>query len=108
VQYYYLCRVDDLYRFLHLWVPHLYGELDDKEVTKMGFELVDSDTELWEEDEGDDRDHAGGKSGGSTSSEIGELTRESWEVSPEDLWCPRGRSLMSLSQLFASSHTLQT
>ncbi|KAF4526547.1 hypothetical protein B566_EDAN015596 [Ephemera danica] len=73
-------RVDDLYRFLQLWVPHLYGELDDNDVAERGFELVDSDTELWADDE-DERERGVGKtSSGSTSSEIGELTRESWEV----------------------------
>lgn len=71
-------RVDELYKFLHLWVPHLYGELCAEEVRAKGFELVESDTELWDDD-------ASGSTHGSRhhsqDGEIAELTRESWEVS---------------------------
>ncbi|XP_025419084.1 oxidation resistance protein 1 isoform X4 [Sipha flava] len=72
-------RVDDLYRFLMLWVPHLYGDLDEEIVACRGFELVESDTELWEEAEtppGDNSD----KKLDRHESEAGDLTRESWEV----------------------------
>ncbi|XP_050541418.1 oxidation resistance protein 1 isoform X4 [Daktulosphaira vitifoliae] len=72
-------RVDDLYRFLMLWVPHLYGDLDEEVVACRGFELVESDTELWEEPEtppGDSND----KKLDRHESEAGDLTRESWEV----------------------------
>ncbi|XP_050433175.1 nuclear receptor coactivator 7 isoform X3 [Adelges cooleyi] len=72
-------RVDDLYRFLMLWVSHLYGDLDEEVVTGRGFELVESDTELWEEAEtppGDTSD----KKLDRNESEAGDLTRESWEV----------------------------
>lgn len=41
-------RVDDLYKFLSHWVPELYGELGD--VTQRGYTLVDSDTELWDDE----------------------------------------------------------
>lgn len=62
-----------------LWVPHLYGDLDESTVADRGYELVDSDTELWEGEE------AGGKHGEdgrrSSGDDIGDLTRESWEVS---------------------------
>jgi len=73
-------RVDDLYRFLMLWVPLLYGDLDEEIVACRGFELVESDTELWEEAEtppGDTSD----KKLDRNESEAGDLTRESWEVS---------------------------
>ncbi|XP_046667905.1 nuclear receptor coactivator 7 isoform X9 [Homalodisca vitripennis] len=68
-------RVDDLYRFLMVWVPHLYGDLNESTVADRGYELVDSDTELWETEEGGKHD---GRRG--SDDELGELTRESWEV----------------------------
>lgn len=72
-------RVDDLYRFLMLWVPLLYGDLDEEIVTCRGFELVESDTELWEEAETPPGDTSEKKLERSES-EAGDLTRESWEV----------------------------
>lgn len=71
------CRVDDLYRFLMVWVPHLYGDLNESTVADRGYELVDSDTELWEAEEGGKHD---GRRG-SDDDDLGDLTRESWEVS---------------------------
>ena len=38
-------RIDELYRFLNTWVPHLYGELDENEVAKRGYELIQNDTD---------------------------------------------------------------
>uniref|UniRef100_A0A1B6DNH2 Oxidation resistance protein 1 n=1 Tax=Clastoptera arizonana TaxID=38151 RepID=A0A1B6DNH2_9HEMI len=67
-------RVDELYRFLMLWVPQLYGDLDETTVADRGYELVDSDTELWEGDE------SGNKSERRESDDFGDLTKESWEV----------------------------
>ncbi|KOC59759.1 Oxidation resistance protein 1 [Habropoda laboriosa] len=55
-------RVDDLYRFIHAWVPSLYGELDENYWRERGYILSDTDTDL---QDGDD---------------ISELTRESWEL----------------------------
>ncbi|KAL4112451.1 hypothetical protein QTP88_016240, partial [Uroleucon formosanum] len=72
-------RVDDLYRFLMLWVPLLYGDLDEEIVACRGFELVESDTELWEEAETPPGD-ASDKKLDRNESEAGDLTRESWEV----------------------------
>jgi hypothetical protein len=78
----YVGRVDDLYRFLQLWVPQLYGELEDMDPAERGFELVDSDTELWADDEPDVSRSKGNSGSTSSAGEIaGELTRESWEVS---------------------------
>lgn len=57
-----------------LWVPQLYGDLDETTVTDRGYELVDSDTELWEGDE------SGNKSERRGSDDLGDLTKESWEV----------------------------
>jgi len=62
-----------------LWVPLLYGDLDEEIVTARGFELVDSDTELWEEAE-TPPDDASDKKLDQHESEAGDLTRESWEV----------------------------
>ncbi|XP_067014093.2 oxidation resistance protein 1 isoform X2 [Anabrus simplex] len=74
-------RVDELYNFLMVWVPHLYGELEELEVKARGYELVESDTELWEDESGDgngkDRERSGS---GGEEGELGDLTRESWEV----------------------------
>lgn len=81
------CRVDDLYRFIHAWVPSLYGELDENYWRERGYILLDTDTDLSPELSGV---HEAGKAGeGATeegksrqdSDEISELTRESWEVS---------------------------
>lgn len=38
-------RTDELYRFLNTWVPHLYGELDEEQITQRGFELIQHDTD---------------------------------------------------------------
>lgn len=38
-------RTDELYRFLNTWVPHLYGELDEEQITARGYELIQHDTE---------------------------------------------------------------
>ncbi|XP_046393013.1 oxidation resistance protein 1 isoform X3 [Ischnura elegans] len=81
-------RVDDLYSFLMLWVPHLYGDLDEMDPAERGYELVESDSELWEEEEDCAEDEVNGRKGGKGKSrrgresdgDIGELTRESWEV----------------------------
>lgn len=71
--------MDDLYRFLMIWVPLLYGDLDEEIVASRGFELVESDTELWEEAE-TPPDDASDKKLDRNESEAGDLTRESWEV----------------------------
>ncbi|XP_055685642.1 nuclear receptor coactivator 7 isoform X6 [Lutzomyia longipalpis] len=67
-------RVDELFRFLNSWVPHLYGELNEEKVAERGYELIQHDTE-WAQ---------GGvsKEGrvNSDGEDIAELTRESWEV----------------------------
>ena len=72
--------MDDLYKFLHLWVPHLYGDLEEMDYKSRGYELVESDTELWDEEPGSESQGEGGRRG-SDEGELGELTRESWEVS---------------------------
>lgn len=80
-----VCRVDDLYRFIHAWVPSLYGELDENYWRERGYVLLDTDTDLSPELS----PHEPGKAGEATeeekcrqdSDEISELTRESWEVS---------------------------
>lgn len=38
-------RIDELYRFLNTWVPHLYGELDEEQIIKRGYELIQNDTD---------------------------------------------------------------
>lgn len=38
-------RVDELYRFLNTWVPHLYGELDEEQIKERGFDLIQHDTD---------------------------------------------------------------
>nr|XP_012150146.1 PREDICTED: nuclear receptor coactivator 7 isoform X2 [Megachile rotundata] len=78
-------RVDDLYRFIHAWVPSLYGELDENYWRERGYILLDTDTDLSPELS----PHEGGEGGETTEDgkprnqdgdEISELTRESWEV----------------------------
>jgi hypothetical protein len=70
--------VDELYRFLMAWVQHLYGDLDEELVESRGFELVDSDTELFleENETGTETDRRSSQDG-----DVSDLTRESWEVS---------------------------
>lgn len=38
-------RTDELYRFINTWVPHLYGDLDEEQIAKRGFEMIQHDTE---------------------------------------------------------------
>lgn len=69
------CRVDELYRFINTWVPHLYGELNEEQIKERGFELIQDDTE-WTQ--------SGTRKSSATNEgqeEISDLTRESWEVS---------------------------
>ncbi|XP_031345100.1 oxidation resistance protein 1-like isoform X2 [Photinus pyralis] len=68
-------RIDDLYSFIQVWFPQLYGELDEEQVQRRGFSLVELDTELWSNDA---TPH--GSRHGSQDGEILELTKESWEL----------------------------
>ncbi|XP_072396845.1 oxidation resistance protein 1 isoform X2 [Diabrotica undecimpunctata] len=70
-------RIDELYKFIQGWVPHLYGELDEEKVKERGFSLVEMDTELWSEEPTPSASRHGSQDG-----EITELTKESWEVLP--------------------------
>nr|XP_018899286.1 PREDICTED: oxidation resistance protein 1 isoform X6 [Bemisia tabaci] len=79
-------RVDDLYRFLMVWVPHLYGDLDEETVSSRGYELVDSDTELWE-DGSESPEHSLGKHR-RESGDDGALARESWEIGCQMIKAP--------------------
>ncbi|XP_055302120.1 oxidation resistance protein 1 isoform X18 [Sitodiplosis mosellana] len=67
-------RIDELYRFLNTWVPHLYGELDEQEVAKRGYELIQNDTDWVKSGQNKDGQMT------SDGEDISELTRESWEV----------------------------
>lgn len=71
-------RVDELYNFLHIWVPHLYGDLDEMDPKARGYELVESDTEIWDEEEVPQGDGTGDLG---ENDDLADLTRESWEVS---------------------------
>lgn len=66
-------KVDELYRFLNSWVAHIYGDLDEEILKTRGFELIQHDTE-WA------NNRTSSKDGGDIGDEIGEYTRESWEV----------------------------
>ncbi|KAL7727215.1 hypothetical protein ACLKA6_004477 [Drosophila palustris] len=66
-------RVDELYRFINTWVKHLYGELDEEQIKARGFELIQEDTE-WT------KSGTIKTAGYGDSEEIGDLTRESWEL----------------------------
>ncbi|EEB17797.1 nucleolar protein c7c, putative [Pediculus humanus corporis] len=70
-------RVDELYNFLHIWVPHYYGDLEDMDLKSRGYELVESDTELWDDEETTQGEGVG-ESG--DNDDLTDLTRESWEV----------------------------
>nr|XP_050852714.1 oxidation resistance protein 1 isoform X6 [Vespula vulgaris] len=78
-------RVDDLYRFIHAWVPNLYGELDENYWRERGYILSDTDTDLSPELTPQESGESGesteeGKARNQDGDEISELTRESWEV----------------------------
>lgn len=79
--------MDDLYRFIHAWVPSLYGELDEDHWRERGYILSDTDTDLSPELTPRESGEAGetgaeeGKDAEGKAGEISELTRESWEVS---------------------------
>ncbi|KAL2722312.1 nuclear receptor coactivator 7-like isoform X1 [Vespula squamosa] len=77
-------RVDDLYRFIHAWVPNLYGELDENYWRERGYILSDTDTDLSPELTPQESGESGesteeGKARNQDGDEISELTRESWE-----------------------------
>ncbi|XP_018045797.1 PREDICTED: oxidation resistance protein 1 isoform X5 [Atta colombica] len=78
-------RVDDLYRFIHAWVPNLYGELDENYWRERGYILSDTDTDLspelspHESGEGADSTEEN-KARDGQGDDISELTRESWEL----------------------------
>ncbi|XP_015171207.1 PREDICTED: oxidation resistance protein 1 isoform X7 [Polistes dominula] len=78
-------RVDDLYRFIHAWVPNLYGELDENYWRERGYVLSDTDTDLSPELTPQESGEGGetteeGKARNQDGDDISELTRESWEV----------------------------
>ncbi|XP_076225987.1 TLD domain-containing protein mustard isoform X8 [Nomia melanderi] len=78
-------RVDDLYRFIHAWVPSLYGELDEEYWKERGYILVDTDTDLSPELSPHEPGEAGetaedGKPRNQDGDDISDLTRESWEA----------------------------
>lgn len=58
-------------------MKHLYGELDEEQIKARGFELIQEDTE-WTKS---GTIKSGGYSESQDGEEIGDLTRESWEVS---------------------------
>lgn len=87
IHFFFLRRVDDLYRFIHAWVPNLYGELDENYWRERGYILSDTDTDLSPELTPQESGESGesteeGKARNQDGDEISELTRESWEVSP--------------------------
>ncbi|XP_014217207.1 oxidation resistance protein 1 isoform X3 [Copidosoma floridanum] len=77
-------RVDDLYRFIHAWVPTLYGELDEDMWRERGYILSDTDTDLSPELTPREANEVCAEDGKDTESKPGEmaaeLTRESWEL----------------------------
>lgn len=86
-------RVEELYRFLNAWVPQLYGELDEEAIKTRGFELIQHDTE-WMNNRTSSKVSKNAnyfsishhdshilQDGADFGDEIGEYTRESWEVS---------------------------
>ncbi|XP_015171205.1 PREDICTED: oxidation resistance protein 1 isoform X5 [Polistes dominula] len=78
-------RVDDLYRFIHAWVPNLYGELDENYWRERGYVLSDTDTDLSPELTPQESGEGGetteeGKARNQDGDDISELTRESWEL----------------------------
>ncbi|XP_049822528.1 nuclear receptor coactivator 7 isoform X2 [Aethina tumida] len=69
-------RVDELYKFIQGWVPHLYGELNEEHVKERGFSLVEMDTELWSEEPTPSASRHGSQDGEITT----DITKESWEL----------------------------
>lgn len=69
-----------MYNFLFLWVPHLYGELEEMDPKSRGYELVESDTELWEDESGESGPGGKGERRASDDTDLTELKRDSWEV----------------------------
>ncbi|XP_044011042.1 oxidation resistance protein 1-like isoform X15 [Aphidius gifuensis] len=77
-------RVDDLYKFIHAWVPTLYGELDENYWQERGYILSDTDTDMSPEmspqETGETGESGDDKKSPIDSDDITDLTRESWEV----------------------------
>ncbi|XP_066261689.1 oxidation resistance protein 1 isoform X2 [Euwallacea similis] len=68
-------RVDELYKFIHGWVPQLYGELDEEKIKQRNFVLVDLDTELWSGEPTPSSSRHG-----SQGEELAEITNKNWEL----------------------------
>ncbi|CAL4062975.1 unnamed protein product, partial [Meganyctiphanes norvegica] len=69
-------RSDELYHFFQLWAQDIYGELNEEEITRRGFILLEEETDVWDNEDGE-----GGELGeGGIGGEITEMTKESWEV----------------------------
>lgn len=77
-------RVDDLYKFIHAWVPSLYGELDESYWQERGYILSDTDTDMSPEmspqEIGEIAESGDDKKLTIDGDDITDLTRESWEV----------------------------
>ncbi|XP_037083133.1 oxidation resistance protein 1-like isoform X2 [Pollicipes pollicipes] len=74
-------KCDQLYHFIQYWAPEIYGSLQTTKPEERGFELVDSDSDIWEADEGWEA-----VASDATSGEAGlidlprQLPKQSWEV----------------------------
>ncbi|KAL5288990.1 hypothetical protein ACFFRR_009285 [Megaselia abdita] len=66
-------RVDELYRLIKTWVPHLYGELNELEINERGFELIQNDTD-WTKEGSNKNDKS------DSNEDLVKLSTESWEV----------------------------
>ncbi|XP_043230961.1 oxidation resistance protein 1-like isoform X6 [Amphibalanus amphitrite] len=74
-------KCDQLYHFIQYWAPEIYGSLETTKPEERGFELVDSDSDIWECEEGDataSSDAAPGESGLMDLPK--QLPKQSWEV----------------------------
>lgn len=67
-------RVDELYRLIKTWVPHLYGELNELEINERGFELIQNDTD-WTKEGSSKNDKS------DSNEDLAKISAESWEVS---------------------------
>ncbi|XP_043230962.1 oxidation resistance protein 1-like isoform X7 [Amphibalanus amphitrite] len=74
-------KCDQLYHFIQYWAPEIYGSLETTKPEERGFELVDSDSDIWECEEGDataSSDAAPGESGLMDLPK--QLPKQSWEM----------------------------
>lgn len=73
-------RSDELYHFFQLWAQDIYGELNEEDITRRGFLLLEEETDVWDDDASESGESGEGRIAGEITEMTKEMTKESWEV----------------------------